>query len=384
MHEAALDFLVRIVEVVCEKIRIKILDGQISSLVHQCYRGRAHVVRSRQRFHRNVVLRYIVQVIVALLQVSHQECRRPSLEPVHPEFARIECVQKTERIIHADAVFTKMIAIIHWCQFLVAFFFRKPVHLRKSLHAFTKIWLQFLLWYSADVSISGIHRYVIQIVKSAEDAHFTQFGHPCQEREPDGIVLSLYDTVEALELAPELLHKFRIVNVVDYRLFIFIDEDDDLLAGLSACRVNDVFKPGRQVFGHRCDVIQWFPLAKMLVKAYIQLRDVSIRASRQIQVQNRIFRPLLLQRLHRKTFEKFFSATEIRLHSRHEQTLSKSSRATQKIIFAGGSQPIDESSLIYINITAISNFFKTLYSYRVQHIPSSVNNSLLSWSHLQR
>ena len=44
MHEAALDFLVRIVEVVCEKIRIKILDGQISSLIHECNRCRTYIV----------------------------------------------------------------------------------------------------------------------------------------------------------------------------------------------------------------------------------------------------------------------------------------------------------------------------------------------------
>lgn len=38
MHEAALDFYVWVVEVVCEKIRLKILDSQISSLIHECKR----------------------------------------------------------------------------------------------------------------------------------------------------------------------------------------------------------------------------------------------------------------------------------------------------------------------------------------------------------
>ena len=102
------------------------------------------------------------------------------------------------------------------------------------------------------------------------------------------------------------------------------------------------------------------------------MRDVCIGTPRQIQMQDRIFRPVLLQRLHRKTFEKVFSSTEVSLHSRYEQTLSKSSRTTQKIILAGRSKPIDARSLIYINITAVSDFFKTLYSYRVQHITSSI------------
>ena len=113
MHEAALDFYVWVVEFVCEKIRIKILDGQISRLIHECNRCWAHIVDFRQSLHRKVISGNIVEVVITLLKVSYQKCCCPSLEPVHPEFICIECVKNTERIIHADAVFTKMIAIIH-------------------------------------------------------------------------------------------------------------------------------------------------------------------------------------------------------------------------------------------------------------------------------
>ena len=110
----------------------------------------------------------------------------------------------------------------------------------------------------------------------------------------------------------------------------------------------------------------------MLIQVDFELGKFSIRTSRQIQMQNRVFRPFLLQRLYRKTLEKFFTSAEVSLHSRYKQTLSESSRTTQKIILPGGRQPIDEGCFIYINKSSGANLFKTLYSYRVQHIPSSI------------
>ena len=113
MQEAALDFYVWVVEFVCEKIRIKILDGQISRLIHECNRCWAHIVDFRQSLHRKVISGNIVEVVIALFQISYQKCRCSSLEPVHPELIGIKCVEKTERVVYARRFIMEMIPVIH-------------------------------------------------------------------------------------------------------------------------------------------------------------------------------------------------------------------------------------------------------------------------------
>ena len=61
-------------------------------------------------------------------------------------------------------------------------------------------------------------------------------------------------------------------------------------------------------------------------------------------------------------------AAEIGCHGRHQQRLTESPWATQKVIAAFISQLVDESSLVYINISIGTELLKILYSYRVFHL----------------
>ena len=84
-------------------------------------------------------------------------------------------------------------------------------------------------------------------------------------------------------------------------------------------------------------------------------------------MENRIFRPLLLQRIDGETAEQFLSPEEIVLECRDEQALAEAARAAEEINLSFRHEVINQCRLVNINVTVFTYLLKALYSYRVLH-----------------
>ena len=93
-------------------------------------------------------------------------------------------------------------------------------------------------------------------------------------------------------------------------------------------------------------------------------------------MKHRMLHPFLLIISYCQSLEEFLSTLEISLKSRGKKRLSESSWTTQKdILHTFFSEIHDVFGLIYIEITFLANFFKSLNSYRIfiyyfYHIPT--------------
>ena len=86
----------------------------------------------------------------------------------------------------------------------------------------------------------------------------------------------------------------------------------------------------------------------------------------QVEVQNRISIPLLLQLLDGKPLEQFLLSLEITLEGGNQQRLAETAWATQEEIRSiRMSHTIDIFRLIYIELILLADPFKCLNSYRI-------------------
>ena len=230
--------------------------------------------------------------------------------------------------------------------------------------------MQVLFADTADVGILRQHGDVAKIVQSAEDAEFSDFGHTRKEAELDAAVHGFQDAVEPLQGLPVVFLKVGAVKVVDKGFVVFVDENHDRPAGFFISSFDSVLKPciGLGVF--RLHVIFRFNFVQMLVKRHVKILPGLICLSAQIDMQDRVFRPVMLQRLYRQTLEEFFFPLEVSLQSRDQQAFPEPSRTAQEIIFSGRDKFIYLVRLVYVHVTAVTQTFKILDSDRVQHIPN--------------
>ncbi len=235
------------------------------------------------------------QIVAASLKVADKESRGAGLEPVHAESVSFECVEQAERIIDTCSAFAEMITVVHRLEFGVAFLPAHPAGFGQLRHAPVKIFFQFLLRHAADVRKTKIHRDVVEVVESAEDAHLPEFGDSREEGETDELILSLDDAVEALELAAERFHQFRGIDVVHYRLVVLIDEDHHLAPCLAVRRVDDGLEPGCRLSEFIVLTVRPFPSRQVKGQIFPQIIHRSVPAPRQIQMQHRILEPVRLQ-----------------------------------------------------------------------------------------
>ena len=84
-------------------------------------------------------------------------------------------------------------------------------------------------------------------------------------------------------------------------------------------------------------------------------------------MQHRVLRPVLLQRGDRKPVEEFLPSPEVCLHRREQKALSETPGAAQEVALTGLGNLVDKTGLVDIDIPALADLLKTLYSNRVKH-----------------
>ncbi len=293
------------------KFRIIATYRKVAGLVHQGDWLWTHIVSPCERVRWNIILRYVIEIVLPLLEIAHKECRSARLEPVHTEFSGFKGIQQAERIIHTYSVFTEMIAVIHRFQFRITSLLTDAVFFGKFLNTAVEIRLQLVLRHSADVRVFQVHRNVREIVQTAEYTHLAELRHAGEKGKADEPVLVLDDAVETLKFTAKAIHQVLIVNVVNHRLVILVYENDDLLTGHSISGFDDCGKTRRRLLKHLEDAELTLPRQQMLVKLAGKIRNRCIAASRQIQMKYRRCRPILFQFFNRKPLEKLLPSLKI-------------------------------------------------------------------------
>ena len=97
------------------------------------------------------------------------------------------------------------------------------------LHASVKIRMQIALGNAADVRVAVIHRDVVEIVESVEDAEFPQLGDTGQETEAELALPAFHHAVKALQAASESFPQPLVARRVQQRLVVFVYQNHDRL-----------------------------------------------------------------------------------------------------------------------------------------------------------
>ena len=102
----------------------------------------------------------------------------------------------------------------------------------------------------------------------------------------------------------------------------------------------------------------------MLVQNVWQGIGVLVLTCVQVEVQHRVFFPILLQLLHGQSFEQLLLALEIRFQRGDQQAFAEAAGTTQEIILAPRGQLMYQVGLVDIEEIVCPDLFKALYAYR--------------------
>ena len=249
-----------------------------------------------------------------------------------------------------------MIAVVHPAELPVTLVLRYLILFGKFRNALVEVVFQLLFGYSAYIEVGLVHRDIFQIVQPAEDAHLPELRHAGEEYEANIFVFPFYHAVKPLQLAAHLLCQFLIVDIVDNRLLVFVDKKDHLLPRLLAGCVYHGIKPRGRVFKISDFPVFGFPFPQMKLNSVPQVSNGSILAPVQVEPEHGVCVPFLFELFHRKPFEEFLLAAEVRVHRGDKETLSEPSRAAEKIVFTCRSKAVDLRSLVDIYISSLADF----------------------------
>ena len=231
-----------------------------------------------------------------------------------------------------------MIAVIILFQLRTGLLVRLTVGLGKTPDGLFEILVQFRLGNAAQVVIAMVHRNVVQVVEVAEYAHLPELRNPCQKSELDVAVTTFQCSVETLESVAVLFLKLFVAYCLQHRLVVFIHEYHHIPARLFLRTADDALKTHRKTPFSFPSPVFIFPQFQSTGQFFIQHLGRIIFFSIQIQMQHRIFLPVLFQILDCQSVEQVLPALEIRLQGTHQQALAESAGTGQEIIGSCGNQ----------------------------------------------
>ena len=153
---------------------------------------------------------------------------------------------------------------------------------------------------------------------------------------------------------------------IQQRSIIFINEHHHLLASLLINGIYQIVKSNINICFIAHAIEPCLLLFNNIQQITIQLLLLHMLTLAQVEVQNRISIPLLLQLLDGKPLEQFLLSLEITLEGGNQQRLAETAWATQEEIRSiRMSHTIDIFRLIYIELILLADPFKCLNSYRI-------------------
>ena len=145
------------------------------------------------------------------------------------------------------------------------------------------------------------------------------------------------------------------------------------------CPTDNPGKPSFKSYLRRILSVLNLPAGDGLLQNVNERRRLVVFLGVQIQMQHRIFLPLLLKTLYLKSFKQILLSPKICLQCAYQQALAETPRTVQEIIVPPRRQIVNHGRLVDIAVALTPEFFEILYSYRVFfHISASFQSIFAS------
>ena len=109
------------------------------------------------------------------------------------------------------------------------------------------------------------------------------------------------------------------------------------------------------------------PSRQVKINHFLQFPESGKVNTVKVNMEHRVFQPVLFQAVYLQTLEQVLVPQEIMLQRRNQKAFSKTPGASQKINLSFRHKGINQVRLVHINVTTINNLVKTLDAYRVFH-----------------
>lgn len=173
---------------------------------------------------------------------------------------------------------------------------------------------QLLLADAANGRELGVHADVLQVVELAENTELRELGDAGEEHEPQPCVACFEWRIELAHHLAECLELVGVVHHVEQRCVVFVDEHDDLLAGLVVSALDKAEQPGARSLRIRVAAKLILASGEQKIEQRPQLSDVPGLDRREVESDDRVAFPRGLEFLDCQSPEQFAAALEIRLH----------------------------------------------------------------------
>ncbi len=225
-----------------------------------------------------------------------------------------------------------MVTVVAQFQFLVHLLVVGVVYLGQPLYILTQRGGQLFFCDAAQCRKSRIHRHVGQVVDGGEDAELGELGDACDKAELDHWLQLLQTLIEFLHHLAYLLQPAVLMKHVEQWRVVLVDDDRHLLVG--RC-IGTLYQTGET---HARRRLPYTPAIERLIRGQhvLQLDDnvggAHVLGAAQVQVDDGIGLPLLLQLHDLQTGKQLAVAAEIRLQRRREQRLAETARTAHEYV----------------------------------------------------
>ena len=206
-----------------------------------------------------------------------------------------------------------MITVVIVTQFLAYFIIRYSLGIRQFMQFTFKIIMKLLFADTAKVHIYLTHRYIVKIVQVTEYTNFTKFRNTRQHSKLNITVHWLQHTIESLQRIPILFLQLISSNSLQHGLIILVNENHNTLSRFLRRQTNK----GDQTVVYRLIFRTWAILRLIYQQLTVDKTNKIIYRIEflciQIQMNNGIFYPILLQLFHCQPLKKFFFPRKISL-----------------------------------------------------------------------
>ena len=202
------------------------------------------IKRFSQRFPVSNLLRNYMIFIQHLYQIG----RCTTAKPIRIHLAISKSVQQAERIIYVGRRPGEMIAVIIIFQFGKNLVTGQSHTCRQYIHVIIHLRQHFFFTDTADGRIRSIHTDVLNIIQFTKDAQLGKLGDAGEEHKTQIRIASFQRTIEIAHHIPKHRQILFFMDNIEKRGVVFINEDNNLTAGLMA---NATDKSGKTIIqGH--------------------------------------------------------------------------------------------------------------------------------------
>ena len=152
---------------------------------------------------------------------------------------------------------------------------------------------------------------------------------------------------------------------IEQRSVVFIYDDDEVFTSLLFDGLDQRRQSVSRGFFAALYSVLLLVIFKLYVKFLIKIFDVAILECGHVEVQDRVFCPVLFQTFDGKPLEQVFLASEIGMEGCAQQGFSEPTGTTEKYILVLLGQLVYQVSFIHVHASSVDDIAECLYSHRI-------------------